>query len=172
MLTHTARETETAFAVLREREFARLDANGIAYLDYAGAALYADSQLEAHRARLADAVFGNPHSAHRASADCTAAIDAARNRVLRFLDAGDDYVVCFTANTTAAIRLVAESYPFSPGVPFVLPRGSRRPAPDSSRIRRSRTSRASITRSAWCAAPSRSATVFCSTPRPTCSRIR
>jgi selenocysteine lyase/cysteine desulfurase len=120
MLTHTARETGTAFAVLREREFARLDASGIAYLDYAGAALYAESQLEAHRAQLADAVFGNPHSAHRASAACTAAIDAARNRVLRFLDAGDDYDVCFTANTTAAIRIVAESYPFSSAAPFVL----------------------------------------------------
>ena len=120
MLTHAARETETAFAVLREREFARLDANHVAYLDYAGAALYAESQLEAHRALLAGSVLGNPHSAHRASADSTAAIDAARRRVLRFLDAGDDYVVCFTANTTAAIRLVAESYPFAPGVPFVL----------------------------------------------------
>jgi selenocysteine lyase/cysteine desulfurase len=120
MLTHAARDTETAFAALRSREFARLDANDVAYLDYAGAALYAESQLEAHRGLLARSVFGNPHSAHRASADSTAAIDAARRRVLRFLDAGDDYVVCFTANTTAAIRLVAESYPFAPGVPFVL----------------------------------------------------
>jgi selenocysteine lyase/cysteine desulfurase len=120
MLTHPARETETPFAALRSREFARLDANDVAYLDYAGAALYAESQIEAHRRLLARSVFGNPHSAHRASADSTAAIDAARRRVLRFLDAGDDYVVCFTANTTAAIRLVAESYPFAPGVPFVL----------------------------------------------------
>jgi selenocysteine lyase/cysteine desulfurase len=120
MLTHATRETETAFAMLRDREFARLDANGVAYLDYAGAALYAESQLDAHRALLARSVLGNPHSAHRASADSTAAIDAARQRVLRFLDADDDYAVCFTANTTAAIRLVAEAYPFAPDVPFVL----------------------------------------------------
>lgn len=120
MLIDSTRRTEPAFALLREREFARLDANGAAYLDYAGAALYAESQIEAHRALLARSVFGNPHSAHRASADSTTAIDAARQRVLRFLDAGDDYDVCFTANTTGAIHLVAEAYPFAPGVPFVL----------------------------------------------------
>jgi selenocysteine lyase/cysteine desulfurase len=121
MLTFAPRITESTFALLREREFGRLDANGIAYLDYAGSALYGESQIAAHRALLGRTVFGNPHSAHRASADSTAAIEAARRRVLRFLDADDDdYVVCFTANTTAAIRLVAEAYPFERGVPFVL----------------------------------------------------
>jgi selenocysteine lyase/cysteine desulfurase len=40
-------------------------------------------------------------------------IDDARRRVLRFLDADPaDYDVIFTANCSAAIRLVAESYPF------------------------------------------------------------
>ena len=53
-------------------------------------------------------------------ARATAAIDAARRRVLRFLDADDDYVVCFTANATAAIKLVAEAYPFGRGAPCVL----------------------------------------------------
>ena len=120
MLTYPSRETASAFALLRQREFARLDANGVAYLDYAGSALYGASQIDAHHALLARSVFGNPHSAHRASADSTAAIDAARRRVLRFLDAGDDYDVCFTANTTAAIHLVAESYPFGPDAPLVL----------------------------------------------------
>jgi selenocysteine lyase/cysteine desulfurase len=120
MLTCTARGAEATFALLREREFARLDANDVAYLDYAGTALYAASQIEAHRALLGRSVFGNPHSAHQASADSTAAIEAARRRVLRFLDAGDDYDVCFTANTTAAIHLVAEAYPFTSDAPFVL----------------------------------------------------
>jgi selenocysteine lyase/cysteine desulfurase len=120
MLTYPARETTTMFALLREREFGRLDANDVAYLDYAGTAVYAESHVDAHRALLSRSVFGNPHSAHRASADSAAAIAAARSRVLRFLDAGDDYAVCFTANTTAAIHLVAESYPFERGVPFVL----------------------------------------------------
>jgi selenocysteine lyase/cysteine desulfurase len=106
--------------MLRASEFGRLDANGVAYLDYAGAALYAESQIAAHRARLEESVFGNPHSEHGSSLASTQAIDRARERVLRFFDAGDDYVVCFTANTTAAIKLVAESFAFGPSAPFVL----------------------------------------------------
>jgi selenocysteine lyase/cysteine desulfurase len=106
--------------MLRASEFGRLDANDVAYLDYAGAALYAESQIAAHRARLDGSVFGNPHSEHGSSLVSTRAIDRAREHVLRFFDAGDDYVVCFTANTTAAIKLVAESFPFGPSAPFVL----------------------------------------------------
>jgi selenocysteine lyase/cysteine desulfurase len=120
MLTHPVASTEAFFAALRRREFARLDAHGVAYLDYAGSALYAESHLDAHRALLARNVFGNPHSAHAASRASASAIDAARREVLRFLDAGDDYVVCFTANTSAAIKLVAEAYPFGAHVPCVL----------------------------------------------------
>ena len=106
--------------MLRTREFGRLDANGVAYLDYAGAALYAESQITAHRARLDRSVFGNPHSEHGSSLASTEAIDRAREHVLRFFDAGDDYIVCFTANTTAAIKLVGESFVFGPSGPFVL----------------------------------------------------
>lgn len=106
--------------MLRSREFARLDAENVAYLDYAGAALYADSQIAAHHARLERSVLGNPHSEHGSSIASTRIIDRVRQRVLRFLDAGDDYAVCFTANATAAIKLIAESYPFGPDAPFVL----------------------------------------------------
>ena len=120
MLTHPAVEARAYFAALRRREFARLDATGVAYLDYAGAALYPESHVSAHRDLLARGVFGNPHSEHGAARASAALIDAARRRVLRFLDAGDDYVVCFTANATAAIKLVAEAYPFDDAAPCVL----------------------------------------------------
>jgi selenocysteine lyase/cysteine desulfurase len=120
MLTDRVMSAGGDFADLRAREFARLDANGVAYLDYAGSAVYAASHVDAHRALLGRTVFGNPHSEHQSSRATTAAIDAARRRVLRFLDADDDYVVCFTANATAAIKLVAEAYPFGPDVPYVL----------------------------------------------------
>jgi selenocysteine lyase/cysteine desulfurase len=120
MLTDRVVTAGAYFADLRAREFARLDANGVAYLDYAGSAVYAASHVAAHHARLGRSVFGNPHSEHGSSRAATAAIDSARRRVLRFLDADDDYVVCFTANATAAIKLVAEAYPFGPGVPCVL----------------------------------------------------
>lgn len=110
----------TFFDDLRRREFARLDARHMAYLDYAGSGLYAESHVAAHRALLAQGVFGNPHSANGASDASTVMIEAARKRVLRFLDAGDEYDVCFTANASAAIKLVAEAYPFGPSAPFLL----------------------------------------------------
>jgi selenocysteine lyase/cysteine desulfurase len=120
MLTHAISGAEAFFTELRQREFARLDASGVAYLDYGGSALYAASQIDAHRALLARKVFGNPHSEHAASQASASAIAAARRQVLRFLDADDDYVVCFTANASAAIKLVAEAYPFGVEAPCVL----------------------------------------------------
>jgi selenocysteine lyase/cysteine desulfurase len=120
MLTHVLAAPRSSLAQLRREEFARLDEAGVTYLDYAGAALYGESQSRAHAARLAGGVFGNPHSEHGASRASTRAIDAARRQVLAFFDAGDEYVVVFTANATAAIKLVAESYPFGPDAGFAL----------------------------------------------------
>jgi selenocysteine lyase/cysteine desulfurase len=120
MLTHAVQDSSAFFAALRQREFARLDAGGIAYLDYAGSGLYGDSQIRAQATRLARHVFGNPHSEHGSSQVSARAITEARRRVLRFLDADDDYTVIFTANATAAIKLIAEAYPFERHTPCVL----------------------------------------------------
>src|SRR4051812_16823620 len=98
---------------LRNREFAYLDEQRLCYLDYTGAALPAQSQIVAQHALQRSSIFGNPHSLHRASRLSTDAIEAARDRVLRFVDADpSDYAVCFTANTSAAVKLVAEAFPF------------------------------------------------------------
>jgi selenocysteine lyase/cysteine desulfurase len=114
MLSAVATETQTSFETLRTREFSRLDEQHHAYLDYAGSALYGNSQLRAHHALLRDGIFGNPHSDSLPSRASTDIIDSARRAVLRFLDADEStHDVCFTANTSAAIKLVAESYPFS-----------------------------------------------------------
>ncbi len=104
---------EISFEELRAREFARLDRQNHVYLDYTGSALYAKSQIRAHHELLHDGVFGNPHSEHRPSRASTEIIDAARETLLRFFDVdARTHDVIFTANTTAAIKLVAESYPF------------------------------------------------------------
>ncbi|MBE1161983.1 aminotransferase class V-fold PLP-dependent enzyme [Dyella acidiphila] len=118
MLTHAMEPAEASdafdFAALRAHEFARLDTAGIAYLDYAASALYGASQARAQGERLAHGIFGNPHSEHLASRNSAAAQAAARASTLAFFDADPDlYEVCFTANATAALKLVAESYPFS-----------------------------------------------------------
>ncbi len=101
------------FAALRRREFARLDDQAHCYLDYTGSALYGASQLRAHAQLLESGVFGNPHSESSTARASTAIIEQARTAVLRFFEVdAASHVVCFTANSSAAIKLVAESYPF------------------------------------------------------------
>ena len=117
----TSVASEPFFADLRGREFARLDAQHQAYLDYTGSGLYPASLVDDHARRLREGVFGNPHSAHAPSRASTAVMEEARAAVLRFLDADpDDYTVIFTGNASAAIKLVGESYPFGPGGAYVL----------------------------------------------------
>ena len=111
----------TAFAELRAREFGRLDAAGHAYLDHTGSALYPESLVTEHAESLRRSVLGNTHSESPASRASTALLHAARERVLRFFDADpEEYTVCFTANTSAAIHLVASGYAFGPDAPFIL----------------------------------------------------
>ncbi len=109
------------FAELRKREFSRLDEQNHTYADYTGSALYGESQLHAHHALLAGGVFGNPHAESPSSRLSTQAIDRVRRIVLRFFDVDEStHDVIFTANTSAAIKLVAESYPFGPAASCVL----------------------------------------------------
>ena len=109
------------FEELRAREFARLDECGSVYLDYTGSALYAESHLRAHEEFLKHHVLGNPHSENPASIAATEIVDRARIAVLDFFGADrSEYTVVFSANATAAIKLVAESYPFAPGSRFTL----------------------------------------------------
>jgi selenocysteine lyase/cysteine desulfurase len=106
---------------LRRSEFARLDAQAIAYLDYTGSALYGTSQIREHFALLESGVFGNPHSESAPSRAASEVMGRARREVLRFFDTDEStHDVIFTSNTTAAVKLVAESYPFSSDRGLVL----------------------------------------------------
>ena len=115
-------QTDTApdFELLRRREFARLDANGHAYLDFTGSALYPESLVAEHHALLRS-VFGNPHAENPASLSSTHVIDDARQRILGYLDADPaEYAVCFTGNATAALGLVGSAFVFGKNAPFIL----------------------------------------------------
>ena len=117
--TRAQRDATPDFAALRARDFGRLDDGGHAYLDYTGSALYPDRLVAAHASALRASVLGNPHSESPASLASTALVNEARARVLRFFDADpDEYVVCFTSNTTGAVQLVASAYAFGPGTPL------------------------------------------------------
>jgi selenocysteine lyase/cysteine desulfurase len=109
------------FDDLRAAEYARLDKDDQAYLDYTGSGLYAERQVTSHAERLRSSILGNPHSENGPSLHSTALINATRSKLLRFLDASpDEYAVIFVANTSAAIKVVAESFPFDNETPLVL----------------------------------------------------
>lgn len=109
------------FQALREREFARLDAARLAYLDYTGSALYGASQLARHHELLAAGVFGNPHSESAPSRASGEELERARHEVLEFFDVdASTHAVCFTANASGALQRIGESYPFGPERGLVL----------------------------------------------------
>jgi molybdenum cofactor sulfurtransferase len=120
-LTHPEYAATAALDLLRQREYARLDAAGHIYLDYAGGGLYAESQVREHAELLRTAVLGNPHSINPTSLFSTSLIQRARAAVLEYFRASpDEFVVIFTANASAALKLVGESYPFEPGGRLLL----------------------------------------------------
>jgi selenocysteine lyase/cysteine desulfurase len=116
-----ANSDDAWFARWRSVELARLDASGTTYLDYTGAALYPESLVRRDADRLLGAVLGNPHSESVASRQATDDLASARSAILGFLNAeADEYFVILTANTTAACRLVGESFRFGPQAPLIL----------------------------------------------------
>ncbi|KAM7210389.1 molybdenum cofactor sulfurase [Rhypophila decipiens] len=106
---------------LRATEYSYLDEQGHVYLDYTGSGLAAKSQHQSHNERVVNTLYGNPHSVNPTSGAATEAIEKTRARILAHVNASpDEYVVIFTANATAAARLVAESYPFTAKTKLVL----------------------------------------------------
>jgi molybdenum cofactor sulfurtransferase len=106
---------------LRATEYRRLDEQGQVYLDYTGGSLYATTQVEQHLAMLRSGVFGNPHSSNPTSAAMTERVEGTRRSVLSYFNASaDDYILVFTPNTSGALKLIGESFPFAPGSRFLL----------------------------------------------------
>ena len=114
-------DPDGAFAALRREEYGRLDDEDQVYLDYTGGGLHAAGQIEAHFDLLRRRVLGNPHSNNPTSLATTALVQGARQAVLRYFNAPpDDYLCVFTANASAALRLVGEAYRFDAGGTFAL----------------------------------------------------
>jgi selenocysteine lyase/cysteine desulfurase len=118
---HPAFGTTAIVDELRATDYARLDAQGHVYLDYTGASLYAESQIAEHLDLLRSGVYGNPHSATLTSSAATDLVEGTRHAVLQWFNAPpEDYTAVFTANCTAALKLVGESFPFAPGGRLLL----------------------------------------------------
>ncbi|EIN06432.1 PLP-dependent transferase [Punctularia strigosozonata HHB-11173 SS5] len=106
---------------LRQAEFSRLDRTGEVYVDYMGGSLYPESLVRAQASFLHNHVLGNTHSVNNSSALSSAHATEARMAVLSFFRAlPEEYTVVFTANASAALKLVGEAYPFTEENCFVL----------------------------------------------------
>ena len=116
-----AAEDDAWFTRWRAVELTRVDASGTTYLDYTGAALYPESLIRRDADRLIETTLGNPHSESSASRQATDDLATARAAILAFLNADPAaYTAILTANTTAACRLVGESFRFGAEAPLVL----------------------------------------------------
>lgn len=99
---------------IRQKDFSRLSEQNHVYVDYTGGCLYPQSLVSSHSAQLLDNVLGNPHSTNPTSQLSTDLVESSRHAVLKYLNADpEEYTVVFTVNATAALKLVAECFPFS-----------------------------------------------------------
>ncbi|XP_050419672.1 molybdenum cofactor sulfurase 1 isoform X2 [Adelges cooleyi] len=90
-------------------QFERL--RGICYLDHAGSALYADSQIDAVMFDLKTNLYGNPHSSGQPSTACEEIIDRVRFKILKHFNTNTEkYSVIFTSGATGALKTVAECF--------------------------------------------------------------
>ncbi|XP_070833976.1 molybdenum cofactor sulfurase [Chaetodon trifascialis] len=96
-----------------EREFTRI--KGITYLDHAATTLYPESLLRDYCQDISRNVYGNPHSYNPSSRLTHDTVERVRYRVLQhFNTIPEEYSVIFTSGCTAALKLVAESFPWRP----------------------------------------------------------
>ncbi|HTC63711.1 MAG TPA: aminotransferase class V-fold PLP-dependent enzyme [Candidatus Saccharimonadales bacterium] len=105
----------------RATEYRRLDERGHVYLDYTGGSLWAESQIQKHFELLRSSVLGNPHSASPASVAMTEHVERTRRAILQYFNARpDDYILVFTQNATAGLKLIGESFPFAASSRYLL----------------------------------------------------
>lgn len=123
---------------LRRTDYTRLERTGETYVDYMGGALYPESLIRVHTDFLNRSVLGNTHSVSNryvymrfftfkqpsdspsSSALSSKSANEARAAVLSYFNASSDYTVVFTANASAALKLVAEAFPFTGGSSLVI----------------------------------------------------
>lgn len=104
--------SEAGQEALRAAEFARI--GDAVYLDHAGATLHSERQLSDVVAQLNGNLYGNPHSQNESSTRASDGLRRAREATLRhFNTSAQQYDIIFTANATAALKLVGESFPWS-----------------------------------------------------------
>jgi len=106
---------------IRKEDYSNLDQLGHVYLDFTGAGLFAQSQIQKHHDLLMNNVFGNPHSTNPTSISMTRLIEKTRAFILSFFNADpNEYVCIFTPNASGSLKLIGESYPFTSASRYLL----------------------------------------------------
>ncbi|XP_030627601.1 molybdenum cofactor sulfurase [Chanos chanos] len=99
---------------LIQKEFHRI--KGITYLDHAGTTLFPDSQIKEFYQDISRNVYGNPHSHNPSSRLTHDTVEHVRYRILEhFNTSPEEYSVIFTSGCTAALKLLADSFPWRTG---------------------------------------------------------
>ncbi|PMD51962.1 putative molybdenum cofactor sulfurase [Hyaloscypha bicolor E] len=84
---------------------------GKTYLDHAGSTIYAKSLIEEFSRKMISNLYGNPHSTSDPSQLSGHMVDSIREKTLAFFKADPEHFdIVFTANATAAIKLVGECF--------------------------------------------------------------
>jgi molybdenum cofactor sulfurtransferase len=83
------------------------------YLEHAGATLYSEKQLQEIARQLCNNLYANPHARNLSSKLTEDAVDIVRYEILtHFKTNPQEYSVIFTSGTTAALKLIAESFSY------------------------------------------------------------
>lgn len=86
------------------------------YLDHAGATLYSEKQIEAVCNDYKGNLFANPHARSTISKETDDAIDLIRYKILNHFNTdSNNYTVIFTSGTTAALKIIGESFHYNDG---------------------------------------------------------
>ncbi|VBB72529.1 Putative molybdenum cofactor sulfurase [Podospora comata] len=100
---------EKPVEVIRQEEYPHMN-NGT-YLDHSGTTIYAASTVTRFSHKMLNNLYGNPHSENKPAKVSGDMVDEIRLKALRFLGADPEHFdLVFTANATAAIKLVADSF--------------------------------------------------------------
>ncbi|KAG4426701.1 hypothetical protein IFR04_000132 [Cadophora malorum] len=98
-----------AVEVFRDTEYPMM--KGKVYLDHGGTTIYAKSLIENFSQKMIQNLYGNPHSASDPAMLSGHLVDSIRIQALSFFGADPEHFdLVFTANATAAIKLVGESF--------------------------------------------------------------
>uniref|UniRef100_H2ZFT9 Aminotransferase class V domain-containing protein n=1 Tax=Ciona savignyi TaxID=51511 RepID=H2ZFT9_CIOSA len=90
--------------------------SGHTFLDFAGCSIYSSRQITEYTESLKRNVYGNPHSGNPSSDLMAAEVEKVRNTVLAFFNTtSSEYSIIFTSGATAGLKLVAQSFDWTPG---------------------------------------------------------